>query len=317
MDDVFDWEKEFSEFDDNKTNNTKQIEANEKVHSDLLNDNCPKCLGKSCIRIDNGFLVCGKCGETYTLIEKKPDWKISNDDSYDKFDRCGGPVNPFLPQSSLGSILGGSTSYKLRKIQGWTQMPYHERTLWIVCEEMDHIGSKNGIPVVAVKDAKNYYRIVSSLKHTSGKNKGKAIITRAKKRKALIAACFYNATQHNKLSYTHKELAKMFDLKPNDLTKGIKRFEELVSNSEYKHIVNQDVSSIYDYIERYCCLLKINYIIPLAKKIAKRAEEMYILCECIPTSIAAGSIFYVCVNLNLEITKKQISQLQNYRMYSN
>ena len=303
---IFDWEDNFDkiDFSNNEPKNQLQSNINETYSTDLLNDNCPKCKEISSILIDNGYLICKSCGEQYSIIDKKPDWKISNDESYDKHDRCGGPVNSFLPKSSLGSSLSGNYSWA-----GRTQMPYNEHTLWKVCSNLELIGIKNGLNSFTIKEAQNYYRIISSLKHLTGKNKGKTIITRAKKREALIASCLYHAIQHNKIAITHKKVAGMFNLESKDLTKGIKRFEELLSTSDYKHVVELDKSEICDYIERYCYLLEIKHITNIVINISKKAEEMYILSECIPTSIAAGSIYYVCLKLKLNITKKIISNV--------
>ena len=80
------------------------------------------------------------------------------------------PVNQLLPESSVGSFIsnrGGRNSksmYKVRKYQQWGGMPYAERTLLKVFQEISRVCKEAGIPEMIIKEAHVLYKIVSTTK---------------------------------------------------------------------------------------------------------------------------------------------------------
>ena len=64
-----------------------------------------------------------------------------------------------------------------------------------------------------------------------------------------------------------------------------------------------------DFIRRFCSKLQIHgRILDICRFVAKNAENYNLVSENTPPSIAAGSIYLVSVEYNLNITKKDIAQ---------
>ena len=64
-----------------------------------------------------------------------------------------------------------------------------------------------------------------------------------------------------------------------------------------------------DYIERYCSNLELsNEICELSKFIAMRTNNLTIVEDNTPPSVAAGTIFLVCNVCNIKKTKKEVSK---------
>ena len=107
----------------------------------------------------------------------------------------------------------------------------------------------------------------------------------------------------NKIPRSHKEIARMFRIDPITLTKGNSRFQNLLN-------INVDTSNSDDYIARFASNLNMNYNdIQECKKFAKQLDELEIVSENAPTSVAAGAIYFYCVAKKIEITKKYIAEV--------
>ena len=111
----------------------------------------------------------------------------------------------------------------------------------------------------------------------------------------------YYACIINKVPRSTKEIACMFKLDPNVLTKGNARFQELLK-------INVDTSNPEDFIARFGSNLNMNWEdIQACKELAHKIEEHELVSENAPTSVAAGTIFFYCHYKELDFTKKQIS----------
>ena len=92
------------------------------------------------------------------------------------------------------------------------------------------------------------------------------------------------------------------------MTKGCKKFDEIMNFIKNNDSVNLEGSKSIDYIQRFCSKLKIEQnIIDICKYVCIKAEEKYLVSENTPPSIAAGSIYLICNLLNLNISKYEIS----------
>ena len=70
-------------------------------------------------------------------IMDTPEWKFNGtgDSKGKDTTRCGMPVNPLLPSSSVGSTIAHSRKFddkmnRVKKYQSWNAMPYRERSLY-------------------------------------------------------------------------------------------------------------------------------------------------------------------------------------------
>ena len=104
----------------------------------------------------------------------------------------------------------------------------------------------------------------------------------------------------------------MFNIKNVIITKGCKKFQEILYyNKEYTNRINKNtIIDSNDFIDRFCNKLNLNdNDIQIIKKISNKAQELKIIYENTPPSIAAGSIYlYTRIN-KINISKKDIANI--------
>ena len=297
--DLIDYEKE-----------TKEIKEIESDRIKEYKSYCKTCKSPDKIAEDTtqGILVCIGCGNIVSnIFDNSPEWKqYASEDSKETVGRCSNPTNFFLPQSSLGTSISGSNKSKIKILHSWSAMPYKERSLHIVLKEIQNRCRITGILKCIEDDAKIFYKNISESKHAIGKNKGKNIIIRGSNRKSLIAACVFFACKKNGKTRSPKEIAKIFDLKYKEITKGCKTFLKLIKLRQISYDI--PTSNPAHFIPRYCKKLHIpNQYINQIIKIATNIQKLNIASMHTPFSVATGSILLI-VDLNkLEIGRKFIA----------
>jgi transcription initiation factor TFIIB len=277
-------------------------EKNIPIHSNFLQESDPVCekCGHDQLVMMEGEHICPKCNIIQSrVIDDGAEWRFYGveDNRNEDPTRCGMPTNYLLPKSSLGSMIGfqykGRDNKDIRNIRRfllWNSMPHWERTLYQNFEILSGAGISQGISVKIIEDAKILFKEASQMKISRGDNK-----------EGLIAACMYYACIINKVPRSTKEIAKMFKLESNILTKGNARFQELLK-------INVDSSNPEDFICRFGSNLNMNWSdIQSCKELAKKIEELEIVSENAPTSVAAGTLYFYCFYKELEYSKKQIS----------
>lgn len=273
------------------------------VHQEFLQDDicCEKCNSKDIV-VFEGEHVCRSCNVIQSrVIDDGAEWRFygAEDNRSEDPTRCGMPTNHLLPKSSLGSMIGyqyrGKDNRDIRSIRRfllWNSMPHWERTLYQNFELLQGAGISQGISAKIIEDSKILFKNASQMKISRGDNKD-----------GLVAACMYYACLINKVPRSTKEIAKMFKLDPNILTKGNARFQELLK-------INVDCSGADDFISRFGSNLNMNWEdIQKCKKLAKNIEDLEIVSENAPTSVAAGTIYFYCHHTEIDYTKKQISEI--------
>jgi len=272
-------------------------------------ETCEKCdiCNSTEIILNNGQMICKECGNiNYDIIDTNPEWRYyGNDDS--KFSdptRVGLPTNDLLPQSSLGSTISFryGESYEMKKIRNyhlWNAMPYKERSLYNVFDSIQIRAINNGIPLCIIEEAKNLYKQISDVRIHRGSN-----------RNGIIASCIYKACRLQGCPRSAKEIADMFKLNISHMTKGCKKFDEIINMNVCKNSnMSNNITKSSDFVQRFCSKLNIGTnICQICSHVCEKAEEFNLVSKCIPPSIAAGSIFLVCSLLKINITKKEISQ---------
>ena len=260
---------------------------------------CENCKGKN-LQVEEGQYVCCDCNYIQArVIDNGAEWRFygAEDSRDDDPTRCGMPTNNLLPKSSLGSMVGGRwndnrDNRRLRQYQMWNSMPYWERTLYNVFEKLSSNASMHGITGKILDDAKILYKTVSEKKISRGDNKD-----------GLIASCLYFACAINKCARSAKEIARMFDMDPVIVTQGNSRFQTLMQ-------INIESSGPEDFIGRFGSRLNMDYSdIMKCKVITARIDELEIVSENAPTSVAAGALFFYIHVHGLEYTKKQIADV--------
>lgn len=292
----------------NKINSSKTDDSIEdQINSNKYNSEiCKKCK-KDSIILDSSTCICKNCG----YIQDKQlcqdiEWRFYGDNDNKNSDptRCGLPTNPLLPVSSLGSVIGKNKNfysdwslYKMKQYHQWNSMPYKERSLYQIFNRIKEKAKKAGIPSIIIEDAKNFYKQLSETRISRGMN-----------RNGLEAASIYMACKLRKVPRSPKEISTIFGLKISDMTKGNKKFSEIMNLTEFNKKNKIRISAPVDFIDRYCSNLNLdNDIIEICKFVANKVNEHEIASENTPCSIAAGCIFLVVMTIGLPITKKKIS----------
>jgi transcription initiation factor TFIIB len=255
---------------------------------------------------EDGIVKCKCCGNTIYNICDNPEWRFYGANSSTKKTdqtRCGMPINKLLPQSSLGSTISYSSNNKtlhhIRKYQQWNSMPYKERSRYKIFLEIQRNCKENHIPEKIISEAKSLYTIISTTKISRGAN-----------RKGIIAACVYYSCKECEVPRSSKEIAEMFHIEATVMTRGCKKFREIMNlNKKDKNRLSNTVSvKPQDFIERFCNKLNIEAkFVKIIKDICKKAIDNNIITENTPPSIAAGCIYFASKWNPLNITRKQIS----------
>ena len=280
---------------------------------DLLNgENCTKETSDCCSIIDNymadnGTITCIKCNNTITNILDGPEWRFYGvqDSKRTNPTRCGMPVNPLLPESSVGTCIsykgGDKNMHKVRKYQKWSGMPYKERSLLKVFDEITRLSRKGNIPQSIITEAHSLYKITSNAKISRGAN-----------RKGIIASCLYFACKINKVPRSTSEIADIFEIDHKIMSKGCKKFQEIMQlNKVDIYRINETKSiNLYDFIDRFCSNLNLSdNDITNIKKISENSVKLNLVYENTPPSMAAGCIFLYIKYYKLSILKKEISDI--------
>ena len=284
-------------------------------HFDLLNkvnDN-EKKINKNCCLDYGNFIFkdeeyyCKICDNLITNIIDSPEWRYygSSDSKNTNPTRCGMPINVLLPDSSLGSSVkkqnNNEVMNKISMYQNWNSMPYKERSLYKVFNDIQSKCTENNLPEIISSTAKSLYKIISDNKISRGSN-----------RIGIIAACVYNACKECNVPRSIKEISKIFNIKTTVMTKGCKNFDEIMRFNKINKNRNIDNKSINlnDFIERFSYKLSIpqndiNNILILSKL----CEKINIIHDNTPPSMAVGCIFLYIKNKKLNINKKYISEI--------
>ena len=217
-------------------------------------------------------------------------------------ERLGMPTNSLLPQSSLGSLISKKfTSISFKKMiqyNSWNSMPYKERSQLKVFTEISNRSKLYGIPNIIIEQAKVYYKIISENSISRGSN-----------RNGLIAACIYMACRKENVPRSTKEIASIFKINIQDMTRGCKKFKEIFRLNDIQ-VINTTSSDPLDYIDRFCSNLNMSKEIRhICEFVAIKSliSSNNIVEDNTAPSIAAGSIFMVNTVLGNSISKKSVA----------
>jgi transcription initiation factor TFIIB len=307
-------------FDSESTNNQKKLECIYRSDEcvDLKLNLCSSCKSELIIG-DDGFLTCenNNCGIIYKEnLDQGAEWRFYGADDNQSNDptRCGMPINPLLKESSYSCKVlccSGKTSYEMHKIKrytDWQSMPYKEKSQYDEFQLILTISQNAGIPKMIIDDAMNYHKKISEAKTFRGLN-----------RDGIIAASIYVSCRVNNYPRTAKEIADIFNLDNTSATKGCKNALSIINEIDFKNINNDNnnnnnniltlnQSTPLTFIERFCSKLSINNeLTNLCKFIAHKINNINLIPENTPHSIAGGIIYFISQNCNLNISKSEIN----------
>lgn len=295
---------------DEETNEITKLE-NKKIISDNNSKIfCKRCNAYSNIIEDNtqGITVCCDCGSVInTLIDQTIEQRAYNDDSNNTVERCSGITSAFLPQTSLGTTISGSSSNRIKKLQQWSTMPYKEKSLYIVLKLIQNKCRENGIMRCIEDDAKILYKNINESTHERGKNKGKHMIKRGRNRKSIIAACVFYACKRKGKSKCPKEIATYFDLNYTDMTIGCKLFKSLMKMKYMPYDVQ--IALPEHFINDYCNKLNIDKAtIQEILNVSTNIQKLNIASMHTPVSVAIASILLLMKKKGVIVNKNNMAE---------
>lgn len=296
----------------------KQIKGTNKVESIATKNVCQGC-GESDTFIDEvagSVRVCNNCGMVNEeMLDLNAEWRqYNNDDSRnDNVNRCGCPSNYFFPQSSQGTIMARCGNSRLKRKQKWNATVYKERNMTKEFDYITQVCASNGIIRPIIDCAKILYKKVSDCRHASGKNKGSPMIVRGENRIAIMAVCVSKSCETNREPRSNEEIAEMFGLDTTKITKGkntLDKMKRMCIENDLVIFDNLHASTPEDYVRFHCRKLKISGKgTEMAVKVANNCCKMKIATDHNSQSVAASSILAMVDYLNLDVGKKDISEL--------
>lgn len=295
----------------------KEIASTEKmtcVYNEKSNcEFCEMCNTALAFNEDN-LLTCmnKQCGIIYNnLVDNTAEWRFyGQNDSNNGSDptRCGMPINNLLEESSYGCkiLCQGKASYEMRKLRrytAWQGMPYKEKSNYDDFQRIITMAGNAGISKIIVDEALRYHKTIIAQKTFRGIN-----------RDGIIAASIYIACRIHENPRTPKELATIFKLDNSSATKGCKNAIKLLntveSQLEHSEKTNFVTTKPEAFIERFCCKLNIGQeLIKVCLFMTKRIEQLNLVPEKAPQSVAAGIIYFVSQSCNLNIDKQDIHKV--------
>lgn len=294
-----------SHFD--KLNKFSAIKHDPGIKSKKKENTCNNCQTKTIIKdYSSGYSLCKTCGEINDIIiDSTAEWRVYSDSNSKNSIRCGNPINPLLPMSSMGTCISGNKYGSIQRLHTWNAMPSHERSLWLVFESINRKTRNCNLAKKIIEESKYYYKMISTKeKDITG------TLTRGSVREGLTAACCFIACKNNGVPRLASEIAEIFDISTTDVTKGLKKFVEIEKKKSLS--INVNITDTDDFIARYCN--KLNILEEKQKicfSICSRVKKLKLLNENTPPSVAASIIFLISNVYQLRITKEDICKTIN------
>jgi transcription initiation factor TFIIB len=133
-------------------------------------------------------------------------------------------------------------------------------------------------------------------------------------RDGIKAASIYISCRLNGCPRTSHEIAEIFKLDKTSATSGCSMAVNILHNIERNVEPSQQTdlctTTPSSFIDRFCSKLNINNeLTMLSKFIANKLENQNIISDNTPHAIAAGIVYFVSQNCNLNINKMDIKQI--------
>jgi len=264
----------------------------------IMEDGFPTCTNKNC-----GVI----CKDT---LDYSPEWRFYGNEDKNANDptRCGNPINPLLVESSFGCkvLCSSNSSYEMKKIRKWAEwqsMPHKEKSLYDEFQFITIMAQNAGIPKIFIDDAIIIHKDISEQKMFRGMN-----------RDGIKAASIYISCRLNGCPRTPHEIAEIFKLDKTSATNGCSMAVNILHNIERNIDPSQQtdlcVTMPSSFIERYCSKLNFNQeLTMLAKFVTHKVEQNNIISDNIPHAVAAGIMYFISYNCNLNISKLSIKNV--------
>jgi transcription initiation factor TFIIB len=291
----------------------QEISNQDQLHLECIyekeSETCKLCNSHLMI-MEDGFPTCTnkQCGIMYKdILDYSPEWRFYGADDKNANDptRCGNPINPLLQESSFGCkvLCNTKSSYEMKKIRKWTEwqsMPHREKSLYDEFQFITIMAQNASIPKIFIDDAMAIHKEISEQKMFRGMN-----------RDGIKSASIYISCRLNGCPRTAHEIAEIFHLDKTSATTGCSMAVNILHNIERNVEPSKQadlcITLPSSFIERYCSRLNMNQeLTMLSKFIANKVEQNSIITDNIPHAIAAGIVYFIAQNCQLNISKIDI-----------
>lgn len=252
--------------------------------------------------------VCGGCGAIMERpIDSGAEYRFFGLEDRGGGDPCrvGAPLDSRFPSSGLGTMIlshahGGNSSTRIamarvRRYHTWNLLPYRERSLLQVFEQIALAATNNGFDTRTMDIAKDMY--VKLVEHCD---------RRGMSRTSVVASSIYSALKQIGQPRKPKDIADMFHLSTAQFTKSLKYFQEILCMAHQRGLLaggQADPAAMpstraSDYISNPLSKLPISRaafqeIRERAMALAEFVEQQEICPENMPPSLAAGVLAFV------------------------
>lgn len=254
------------------------------------------------------LFVCKGCGDVMERpIDSGAEYRFFGLEERGGGDPCrvGAPVDARFPTSGLGTMIlshahGGNSSTRIamarvRRYHTWNLLPYRERSLLQVFEQVALAATNHGFDVRTMDIAKDMY--VKLVEHCD---------RRGMSRTSVVASSIYSALKQVGQPRKPKEIADMFHLSTAQFTKSLKYFQEVLSMAHQRGLLTTEQvdpaampsTRASNYISHPLSKLPIarstfQALREVAVRVANEIEDKEICPENMPHSLAAGVIALV------------------------
>jgi transcription initiation factor TFIIIB Brf1 subunit/transcription initiation factor TFIIB len=268
---------------------------------------CPTCGTERDEMETDEFTICTKCGEVKErTIDSGAEYRFFGSDDRGSSDPCrvGAPTDTRFPTSTLGTMIlshaqGGNSSSRIamariRRYHTWNLLPYRERSLLQVFEQIALTATNNWFDQRTMDHAKDLY--VKLVEHCD---------RRGMSRTSVVASCLYSALKKVDQPRKPKEVADMFHLSIAQFTKSLKYFQEMLCMANQRGLLSSTAApATYpstrasNYISKPLSRLPISrhkyqVLEEVAIRLANEIEDIDLCPENMPPSLAGGVIALV------------------------
>ena len=302
----------WSIFDTERITNTNSLEVVYQHKSEKESGMCNVCNSLLMI-MEDGFPTCTNtsCSIIYRqTLDYSPEWRFYGADDKNATDptRCGNPINPLLVESSYGCkvLCNSKSSYEMKKIRKWTEwqsMPHKEKSLYDEFQFITVMAQNAGIPKIFIDHAMIIHKDISEQQMFRGMH-----------RDGIKSASIYISCRLNGCPRTANEIAEIFKIDKTSATTGCSAGVNILHNIERSMDPSRQselcATTPSSFIDRFCSKLNINVELTLvAKFICKKIEDQHFITDHTPNAIAAGLVYFISQNCNLNISKSDIETI--------
>ncbi len=279
-----------------------ESEKNTGYESKEFFKSCTSCGADEDMLLQEDMLVCTKCGDILARpIDSSAEYRYFGMEDRGGGDpsRIGAPLDPRLPESSLGTVIlpQGNIKHmaKIRRYHQWNMLPYKERALLGAFDRLSLAANNHGLGGAIIDDAKELYVKLNGFCDRRGLS-----------RDSLLASCVYTALKRAGSPRKPQEIGAMFSLSHASFTKAFKFFQEVLAQATQKGLLtetwtpsNLTSTCASDYVAVPLSKLPISRadyqkLLLEAQELSTRAETEGMSPENTPPSLAAGVVAYVC-----------------------